>query len=509
MAKPKTKATYDLDDIADLKGKFQVEPKYDGLWLEFDRKDKTIKIITDEGNDVTNDLPFLVDELKAMPHTDFHLLSECVKYKGRQRLPHEEIVRLIHMKEPVPEKGVRAKIFDITRFDGEDISDKPLSERRTYLDKFADTGHIHKIRFTRPKPGAALVRAVRNMALEEGAMVKPLDKPFGKGWMKWKRQFEVDAEVVEVFQREAGKVYRCKIRGQDAPIGDTYVSSVEAKVGDTLKVSVERIRKDAQGVYHWYAPRVRSRHGGAPDDTDDMARLVRARARLAAPPALSEDFGEPLGLSSGRRLSRAVEGPPTGHQPPLIDIPVALAKNDTPDEADIAKAFEGASLRREKYCLEKHWWGKATHFDERLTVNRKIEDWTGFTLPAPDAIDKLLAGKKIVVLKKGYHSDTKWWIDKIGKRIEIPPKTGGVEGNPSTMTAYMECIDLGDVDVQYKSRDRFNLRHHGPLLKKAGWVAFQKLPPKFQEPGKPTKYWLYMLKGDPTKGAADKVKEES
>ena len=40
-------------------------------------------------------------------------------------------------------------------------------------------------------------------------------------------------------------------------IGDTYVTSIDAKVGDIITVSVDHITKKDGGTWGWYSPKVK------------------------------------------------------------------------------------------------------------------------------------------------------------------------------------------------------------------------------------------------------------
>lgn len=64
----------------------------------------------------------------------------------------------------------------------------------------------------------------------------------------------IDAKVTAVGKKEAGYIYTCEAGG--GVIGKTYVTKIEAKVGDIIAVSVDHITKKDGGSFTWYGPKV-------------------------------------------------------------------------------------------------------------------------------------------------------------------------------------------------------------------------------------------------------------
>jgi hypothetical protein len=63
----------------------------------------------------------------------------------------------------------------------------------------------------------------------------------GEGWYKWKKQYEIDAQVIAVDRKPDGYIYTCKVG--NITIGDTYLTQIKVNVGDIITVSVDHVTK--------------------------------------------------------------------------------------------------------------------------------------------------------------------------------------------------------------------------------------------------------------------------
>ena len=279
---------FDINNFNQLKGEYYVEPKYDGVRAQIHRQDKKVVIFTDEGNHIEEKFPNLVQNALAYKSTPFILDGEIVKYRGRVRLGHEDVVAYINRKNPPPEDyHFRFKLFDMMKVGEDDLTNRPLSERKKALaDGFPDGSHIHNVKYETVK-GEELVKTIRRVASEEGAMVKSLTGKYrdGSSWFKWKRQQEIDALVTKKETKEAGTfIYTCAIGTRQKPIeiGKTYATKVEAEEGDIIRVTVDHVSKTAEG-YSWYAPKVLGKRSDKkePDPIAVVERLAKMRKKGA------------------------------------------------------------------------------------------------------------------------------------------------------------------------------------------------------------------------------------
>ena len=448
---------FELDAFKELEGKFYVEPKYDGIRIQAHREREQLKIFTDEGNEIQQKLPQISKEFLSFSPTTFIIDGELVAYEGRRLLPHEAIVSLIHGGEgEVDEKGLRStRLFEVKAFDILWLKDKttvdlPLRERKGLLERnFPNTEHVHQVKYIEADGGEGLVRAIREVESQEGAVVKDIESQYtrehAQRWYKFKNQREIDAQVMKVEKTPRGAlIYTCGIldpEGRLVEIGKTFATSLEAAEGDIIRVSVDRVSiKDNQPS--WLIPKVIERRTEK-KEPDTMA-LVRQ-----------------------------------------------LARHSLWDEV-----LHAARMRGE-FVLQRHWWGEAAHHDLRLT---KRHGWFGFTLPEGDTIElkkRLQEGGKLLAFKKAYYGGMEWM--EYGKHeVKVIPEGAdyhGLKGNPSKRhKAYMKAVDWGDYVLEQRTETEFILRFDGERGILEGRYFIILAPEDMQEKDKPEKWFMSKAK---------------
>ena len=421
---------FHLNDLSALKGEFLIEPKYDGVRAQIHRKEKEVRIFTDEGNRIEDKFPHLVKDISAYDQESFILDGEIVKYKGNSRLSHREVAGYIHDKND-PANGendshFKFKLFDLLYLNGEDLTSLPLEQRKKLLEEnFSDTNFVHKVKYEK-STGEDLPSKIKSLATSEGVMIKRSDSKYfdGKDWYKWKRYFELDVLVQGVEKNKGGSYnYTCAVgsRSNPIPIGTTYSTKVEAQVGNIIRVRVDYITK-SDDRFTWYAPKVLDRRS---------------------------DKKEPDPISVLERM---------------IDERTSAAKN--------LEAADGRLRTADRFVLQLHWWGKAKHHDLRFQKSEgKVA--IGLTLFELD-LDGLSQGRRFLCEWKDYH-DTKW-LDFEG---EILPDRGDAEGNPSTnYTAYMKILDSGHYKILERKPDFTSFEIEGKILNGIYMVRKVKLKGK-------------------------------
>ncbi len=404
---------FDLDDFASLQGEFLIEPKYDGVRAQIHKRDKEVRILTDEGNRIESKFPHLVKDVLARDQESFILDGEIVKYKGNSRLSHKEVAGYIHEKDNPPDDfHFKFKFFDILYLDGDNTALFPLEERKELLEKsFADTDFIHKVKYEK-STAEELPSKIKSVATSEGAMIKRKDSKYSdhRAWYKWKRHHELDVLVTGVEKNRGGSYnYACAVGSRSDPIliGTTYSTSVQAKVGDIIRVRVDYVTK-SDDRFTWYAPRVLDRRSDKkePDPISILERMSTVHSRQST--------------------SRAL------------------------------KAVDGGLLTADRFVLQLHWWGKAEHHDLRFQKGKVSIGLTLFELD----LDGLEEGRRFLCEWKDYH-DLKW----MNFEGEIPPNKGDAEGNPSTNhTAHMKILDSGHYKILERKPDLTRLEIRGKIL---------------------------------------------
>jgi len=415
-----------LEDISSLSGSFLIEPKYDGIRAQIHKKEKEVKIFSDEGNQIEERFPHLVKEILLNSQESFILDGELVKYKGNSRLSHKDVVSYIHQdlnrtsskrNESVDDSHFKFKLFDLLYLNGEDKTSLPLEERKKLLESFfPDTTFIQKVKYEKVL-SSNLPSKIKSIATSEGVMIKKISSSYfeGESWYKWKKRLELDVLVTGVEKNKGGSYnYVCAAgtRTNPIPIGVTYSTSIQAKKGDIIRVRIDYVTCADDG-FTWYAPRVLDR---------------RSDKKEPDPPSV---------------LERMIE-----EKTSTVHSQQSTAKN--------LKAVDGGLRTLDRFVLQLHWWGKAKHHDLRFLKGNEAFGLTIFELN----LNELNRGKRFLCEWKDYH-DPKW-MDFEG---DIPPEEGGVEGNPSkNLVAHMKILDRGKYKTLKREADFFSFKIEGKIL---------------------------------------------
>jgi hypothetical protein len=406
------------DDLLSLSGEFIIEPKYDGVRAQIHKKDGEVRIFTDEGNRIEEKFPHLTKDILSNAQESFILDGELVKYKGNSRLSHKEVAGYIHSKDSSnkndspDDSHFRFKLFDLLYLNDEDKTSLTLEQRKKLLkDSFPDTNFVQKVKDEKVN-AQDLSSGIKNIATSEGTMIKKSDSGYfeSENWYKWKRHFELDALITSVHENKGSSYnYACAVgsRINPVPIGTTYSTSIQAKVGEIIRVRVDYVTKQ-NDRFTWYAPRVMD---------------------------LRSDKKEPDPVAVLERMS-------ADHRPQSA--------------AKTLSAMDDGQRTMDKFVLQLHWWGEAKHHDLRFMKGKVALGLTIFELDLKE-LDK---GKRFLCEWKDYH-DPKW-MDFEG---EIPPQKEGTEGNPSkNLTAYMKILDRGTYKFLERQEDFSRLQLEGKIL---------------------------------------------
>lgn len=256
---------------------YEVDEKFDGMRIQLHKKGSKVKIFSIDGSNLTRKLQFMADELGKLKH-DVVLDAELTGWKeGFRKGTHigrSDVSGFMHAKSRLPHLNFYANTFDILFLDGNDLHNKPLSERRAALESIKGTEHIRIVEMKAAKNPTELLAAIKwasSFPGSEGAMIKSLKSQYPLSgmtskWIKFKVEADIDAEVLEVHQVKNSKAknYLCIIRtgkGDPIPVGRTYNTSIDAKVGDIIRVAFGNLNeytdpKTERVWFNWVFPRV-------------------------------------------------------------------------------------------------------------------------------------------------------------------------------------------------------------------------------------------------------------
>ena len=283
------KRIYKPDDAKDLGFKqVLVQKKFDGARIQVIKTDKDIQFRTeDQGLDKTNRLPLHKEQFATLFKNlkETNLDGEAIMTEGKTPLHRTQVTGYLNGKGSTePSRNLRIQIFDIMKYNGEDLTDKPLKERLEYLDKFKNTTHIifcgsDEGKIVPLNQAPKLIKEFSKKPFSEGSMIKDMESKYrtdsihNHGWVKIKKQLEIDCIVLDAIKNKTGYYnYLCgigpitnehaeaiKTKAQKfknvyfAVLGKTFTEKeTKAKKGDIIRVGVSEIKKKKVDNYYSY-----------------------------------------------------------------------------------------------------------------------------------------------------------------------------------------------------------------------------------------------------------------
>ena len=219
-------------------GPASVEWKLDGARIQVHRRGDVVAIWTRNLNPVTDRLPGIVDLVRSLPATSLVLDGEAVGV-DEDELPRAFQDTMSAFGQDAAGgagAGLQSRFFDILHLDGEDLIDRPLTERLAALERVAGTWRIPGVITT----DAGEAQRVLDEALghgHEGVMVKDASSPYeagrrGGAWRKVKPVHTLDLVVIGVewgSGRRKGWLSNLHLGARDPDTGDLVM------VGKTFK----------------------------------------------------------------------------------------------------------------------------------------------------------------------------------------------------------------------------------------------------------------------------------
>jgi DNA ligase 1 len=184
-------------------GEGQVEWKVDGVRAQVHKDGPRVAVFSRQGNDITAGCAGLVPSFAALPVESAVLDGEVVLVgnDGRPRPFSDSFSAVSSARASRPGDRLRAYLFDCLHRDGDDLFDRPLSERAVALGAIVP----EELRMTSMRTaGAADAEAFYAGALaagHEGVVVKDVASPYrfgarGRAWQKVKEFSTVDLVVL-------------------------------------------------------------------------------------------------------------------------------------------------------------------------------------------------------------------------------------------------------------------------------------------------------------------------
>ena len=193
---------------------FIAEYKWDGIRIQIVSYSKGCRLYSRTGDEITKSFPEIVNAIKGNFVLDGELLAGADNKPGT----FNDLQQRLNKKAPT-EKFINAnpsfiKVYDILFFNGIDLRDKTLVERKKVLNSYFSSNRAplflsETIKFTDWEE-LDKIRDISNSQIHEGVMIKLTSsyyvsgRPRGK-WFKWKRNPKIVDAIIMYAQRGHGK----------------------------------------------------------------------------------------------------------------------------------------------------------------------------------------------------------------------------------------------------------------------------------------------------------------
>lgn len=206
LAYPLEKQPDELGEVAD----WLVEYKWDGIRGELIKRNDEVFIWSRGEELVTPQFPELESTLHAM-QGNFVIDGEILAVKGGEVLNFNDLQKRLNRKtitkKMLEELPISVFAYDLLELDGEDLREKPLSERRALLEYLLNEQHPPNIQLSKiiSFDDWDVLDAIRGSARDinsEGLMLKQKNSVYHTGrkkgdWWKWKiNPLTIDAVLI-------------------------------------------------------------------------------------------------------------------------------------------------------------------------------------------------------------------------------------------------------------------------------------------------------------------------
>ncbi|NIS94941.1 MAG: hypothetical protein GTN97_03325 [Nitrosopumilaceae archaeon] len=183
---------------------FFAEPKLDGMRIQIVKDDKT-RLLRENGTDKTKQFPEIFNQLNKLPEDTIidgelcilenEFVADFQKLQTRQTTNDLKIKLL---SKSIPATFVA---FDILRYEGENLLNFPLSDRKEYLkmiNEIVKLGNLSNIQVIKQYDPNVLRKNIDQLKNAEGIVLKDPDGNYDNKWLKYRKYLESDFKVVGV-----------------------------------------------------------------------------------------------------------------------------------------------------------------------------------------------------------------------------------------------------------------------------------------------------------------------
>jgi ATP-dependent DNA ligase I len=220
----------DVAAALDRLGEAAAEWKLDGARVQIHRRDAGVRVYTRSLDDVTARVPEIVEATLALPVESAVLDGEAIALRADGRPEPFQVTGSRFARKQEREALLSLFLFDVLHADGEDVLDRPGSERAALLaDLVPEAQRTPRTVVSDPAAAQAFLDDAIDRG-HEGVMLKSLDEPYvagsrGSGWLKVKPVHTLDLVVLAAewgHGRRRGWLSNLHLGARD-PSGDGFV----------------------------------------------------------------------------------------------------------------------------------------------------------------------------------------------------------------------------------------------------------------------------------------------
>ena len=193
---------------------FIAEYKWDGIRVQIVSHSEGCRLYSRTGDEVTNSFPEISNAIKG----NFVLDGELLAGIDNKPKTFNDLQQRLNKKSPT-EKFIKinpsfVKVYDVLFFNGIDLRDNPLNERKKVLNSYFNKNRSplflsETIKF-RNWEELNKIRDISDNQIHEGVMIKLTSSPYISGrprgkWFKWKRNPKIVDAIIMYAQRGHGK----------------------------------------------------------------------------------------------------------------------------------------------------------------------------------------------------------------------------------------------------------------------------------------------------------------
>jgi ATP-dependent DNA ligase I len=192
----------DLEAAIERTGAAAVEYKLDGARLQVHRRGDEVRAFTRSLDDITARVPEVVEATLALPARELVLDGEAIALRPDGRpYPFQVTASRFGTRTGEASMPLTPLFFDVLHVDGDDLIDRPGSERAAALDEVVPTASRVPRAVVDDARGAQAFLDAALAAGHEGLLVKALHAPYaagrrGAGWLKVKPRHTLDLVVL-------------------------------------------------------------------------------------------------------------------------------------------------------------------------------------------------------------------------------------------------------------------------------------------------------------------------